>query len=262
MKLTIVMPAYNEETRISPTLEAYASFFEKKEIQAELDTEIFVVVNGTTDHTLDIVKLKQKNHPTINYVNLEQGGKGHALVEGFKHGIERKAELVGFVDSDMSTPAEAYYDLVRAMKGVDGAIASRWLKASVVKTKQTLLRRITSRTFNFIVRSLFSMPYRDTQCGAKLFRAESLKQVIPELGITRWAFDVDLIYRLRRKGCKIVEVPTTWEDNKNSKLNLFKVPIEMFSGVVRLRLINSPFNFVVRAYDAMPEVIKFHHTLL
>lgn len=258
MKLSIIMPAYNEERRIGRTLDAYSAYFETLRKTRKLDYEILIVINNTTDRTLEVVKKYQKSNKRILSLNLAEGGKGYAITEGFKDALKRDSDLIGFVDADLATPPEAYYALVKGLGNHDSAIASRWIPGSIIKTKQTLLRKLMSMGFNFWVRSLFLMPYRDTQCGAKLFRRKAVHAVVNELGITRWAFDVDLIHKIRKKRFRIKEVPTIWEDKKDSKLDIVKVPFEMFSGIVRLRLINSPFSFIVRAYDSLPGKNKFH----
>ncbi len=261
MRVSIVIPAYNEERRIGKTLEEYVRFFKYLKKDKILDFEIIIVINNTRDRTEEIVLSSCKKNQEVRCLNFREGGKGFAIVEGFKDALKRDNDLIGFVDADMATPPEAFYDLVRSVNKYDGIIASRWLKKSIVKTRQSFLRRVLSRGFNFLVRALFSMPYIDTQCGAKLFTKKTVEKIIGEIGITKWAFDVNLLYICRKKHLKIMEIPTIWEDKKDSKLDVTKVPIQMFSGIIRLRLINSPFNFVVRAYDKVPEIIKLHHKL-
>ncbi len=257
MRISIVIPAHNEEQRMQATLESYASYFSN--IGDEY--EVVVVLNATKDKTEEIVKSMQKKYPMIRYLNLKKGGKGYAVIEGCKDALERKAELIGFVDADMATPPQAFHDLIRHCGKADAVIASRWMKQSIVTTKQTLLRRFLSRGFNMLVRGLLFLPFHDTQCGAKIFTAEALKTIIPKIGLTNWAFDVELLYQLKRKGFQIKEIPTIWNDKKDSKLNIWKVPLEMFLGIARIRLINSPLAFIVRAYDSLPESLKLHHRL-
>ncbi len=255
--LSIIIPAHNEEHRIEPTLLTYAQFFrEKTKTNLIKDFEILGVLSACRDHTLYVVKTSQKKYEAIRFLNFIRGGKGFAILEGFKN---VQGSIVGFVDADMATPPEAFYDLVEHLDGYDGIIASRWLKGAQISTRQTLLRRITSRGFNFLVRSLFLMPYRDTQCGAKLFTKAVVREVVSDVGTTAWAFDVDLIYKIRKKKYRIREWPTTWNDKKESVLNLKKVPLQMFLGILRLRLLNSPFRFAIRFYDQLPEFIKVHH---
>lgn len=260
MKVAIVIPAYNEEKRIGKTLDAYSKYFTALEKKTKLKYEIIVVINGTTDSTEKVVKYYQKRNRSIRYLNLVKGGKGYAILEGFKIALEKKHDLIGFVDADMATPPEAFHALINQINSFDGVIASRWMKGSIIKTPQTLLRKITSRGFNMLVRLFLSLSFADTQCGAKLFTRNALSSVISSVGTTRWAFDIDLLYQLKRKGYKIKEIPTIWEDKKESKLNLTKVPFQMFAALVRLRLLYSPFRFLVVWYNKLPEKLKMHNT--
>src|SRR3972149_6124201 len=123
MKISIIIPAYNEEKRIGKTLQAYSKHFNSLAKGKNLDYEILVVINNTTDRTEEIVKKIQKKNKRIKYLNLKQGGKGYAIIEGFKDALKRKNELIGFVDSDMSTPPEEYARLALQMKNYDGIIA-------------------------------------------------------------------------------------------------------------------------------------------
>jgi len=255
MKVAVVMPARNEEKRIPRTLEAFLSYFKKIKKQG-IDCELIVVLNACTDNTLGAVKKFSKNKQ-LRILNFKQGGKGFAILEGFKDALKRENAFIGFVDADLATSPEAYYDLIKGIKEYDGAIASRGVEGAVVKTNLT--RGITHKGFNFLVRSILFLNFKDTQCGAKLFKRKAVEQVIDEIGLTQWAFDIDLLYRIKKKGFKIKEIPTTWNNIEGSKINLIKTPFKMFSGIMRLRLKNSPFKFVVRAYDLLPEKIKMRH---
>ena len=112
-----------------------------------------------------------------------------------------------------------------------------------------------------MVKFLFGLKINDTQCGAKLFKKQVIKRVITKLDLTRWAFDVDLLLKIKEKGCKIKEFPTRWEDSSNSKLNMYKAVIEMLLSLARLKLINSKLRFIISFYDSLPESIKIHHRL-
>ncbi len=251
--LSIIMPAHNEEKRIGPTLEAYVNFFSEKKKIENINYEIIVVNNASKDDTSGVIKQYAKKFKKIRYLDLEMAGKGYAVLEGFK---VAKGEFIGFVDADMSTPPIAFYDLYRNIKGYDGLIASRWLNSS--KTKRTLGKYVRSIGFNYLVRSLFLFPYRDTQCGAKIFKKHVIEELVNNVKSIKWAFDVNLLYLCRKKGFKIKEHPTIWYDKEGSKISS-KVPLQMAAAVIRLRLVHSPLRFIVKAYDKMPEKIKFHH---
>ncbi len=244
MKLSIVIPAYNEEKRIGRTLDLYAKYFVER---YDGQVEIIVVVNGSHDQTAAIAREFAGRFPQISIViEPEAIGKGGAVMLGFKHAT---GELVGFVDADASTPPGAFEDLVKQIGDTGLIIASRYLPGSVVEPRQALPRRVASRIFNLLVRTLFGMKIHDTQCGAKIFRREVAHAILPHLGITRWAFDVDLLFQVHRLGFTMKEIPTTWRDEGGSQLKITRASTEMFIAIVRLRLIYSPFNWVVKIYD-------------
>lgn len=258
--ISIVIPAHNEEKRIGKMLESYGSFFEEKRKNKELDFEILVVLNGCVDKTEEVIKIFSKKYPKIRYINFKESGKGFAIVEGFKDALKNKEnKLIGFVDGDLSTPPEAFYDLIKHIGKYDGIIANRWNKKSIVTPKQSQFRRFISRGYNLIVRTLFLFPYADTQCGAKLFKREVLEKNINKFGKSKWGFDIVLLYCLRKESnAKIKSIPTTWHDEAGSHINLKKTPLRMLASAVRLRLSHSPLNFIVRLYRKFPEKMKLH----
>ncbi len=250
-KLSIVIPAYNEEKRIGTTLEDYGKFFTER---LGNDVEIFVVLNGCRDHTLAVVQEYQRRFPVIHYIDIPGAiGKGGALIEGFKR---VDGEHIGYVDADHATKADAYYKLYEQINGYDGVIASRWIKGAKIRVRQTLGRRFASRAFNVFVRILFRITVVDSQCGAKLFTKKAIKSVVGKLGTTRWAFDIDLLYLLKKHGFQVIEVPTVWDDQAESRLKMHKVIPEMFLAIVRLRLLYSPFSFVVDAYNKVADLLR------
>ncbi len=248
-KISIVIPAYNEEKRIGGTLENYTKYFNSLFKNKNLDYEIIVVINNTTDRTKEIVKKNKKKNKKIRYLNLKPGGKGYAVIEGFKDALKRNSDLIGFVDADMATSPKEYFKLIENIKNHDGVIASRYLNGSVIEPKPTIQRKIAKWMFNSLVRALLFLPYRDTQCGAKIFKRKAVEQIINNLTMSKWAFDVDLLYEMGKKGFKIVEIPTKWFDKEYSTINFWKAGPWMTLGVLRLRLLNSPFKNLMRIYD-------------
>lgn len=236
MKLSIIIPAHNEENRIARTLEDYGKRYKK-------NSEIIVVLNGCKDDTLKIVKKFKKKYSQIRYIDFQQSGKGFALIEGFK---AAKGDLIGFVDADGSTNSKAFEDLIKKLGKYGGIIASRYLKGAIVSPKQPISRIIASRVFNFLIRILFGLKFRDTQCGAKLFKKEVIKEVLPKLGITEWAFDIDLLYQMKKANFKIKEIPTEWRDIEGSKINVRKTSTRMLLSIIKLRIIYSPFRKLLR----------------
>jgi len=244
MQLSIIVPAYNEEHRLAKMLDEYLPFFARSYGN---DFEMLVVINGSSDGTESIVNnYMVKFHQIRCIVEPRKIGKGGAIMLGF---AQAKGALVGFVDADGSTPPAAFQDLVDNIGQTDAIIASRWLCGAQVSPRQPWSRRMASRFFNMMVHLLFGLHFSDTQCGAKLIKNPAVRQILPNLGITRWAFDVDLLLQLRQAGYKIIEVPTVWHDVAGSRLEIGRISMEMFAAIFRLRLLYSPFKGVVGFYD-------------
>lgn len=233
--LLLLVPAYNEEKRIEPLLRDYAAYF-RKEYRGKF--EMVVVLNGCRDRTIDVVNAVAKDFPEIRALEFDAPiGKGGALIEGLK--LAPTADLIGYVDADGATPPHAFHDLVKRIHEADCVIASRWLPGAVLHQAQSNKRKIASRGFHFIVQTLFRMNIRDTQCGAKVMRREAAEKIHSSLRIADMAFDINLLYSLKRAGFTILEIPTEWTDKIGSKVTLGRTSLVMFLSVIRLRLIYS-----------------------
>lgn len=253
-KVVIVIPAYNEGDRIGKCLEDYIDFFGKLKKDKVIDYEIVVVLNGCKDNTNEVVESFRVNNKEVVILDFEESGKGFAVVEGFKEGLRMKGDLIGFVDADNATPSGAFYGLVRHINDYDGIIANRWDEESLVGKRDFYLR-LRSSVFNLVVRTLFLFNYRDTQCGAKLFTNEFIKKVHPKLGNSEWSFDVDLLFYARYFGFRIRSIPTEWHDKTGSKVSKW-TPGRMFFSVFRLRLVHSPFSFILRFHKKLPRKMQ------
>ncbi len=241
MKLSIVIPAYNEAVRLPPMLKAYAAYF--AEAYGD-DFELIVVPNNCSDETAEVARQVKARFAQIRILD-DPGrvGKGGAVMLGAR---EACGGLIGFVDADGATPPQAFDDLVRHIGGAGCIIASRWLKGADVQPKQPIQRRVASRIFNTLVNVLFGLGISDTQCGAKLFRRDVMAFVLENLGVTNWAFDVDMLFQVRRFGESIREVATVWHDQAGSKIRIVRSSSHMLVAIVRLRLFYSPFRGIIR----------------
>ena len=241
--LVLLIPAYNEEARIGPVLRRYAEYFRAHYAGR---FEIVVVLNGCRDNTMGVVEAAAAEFPEIRALEFARPiGKGGALIEGLK--LAQIADLIGYVDADGATAPDAFLDLVKHCRdGVDCAIGSRWLPGAVLIQSQSLKRRLFSRCFHIFVELLFRMHIKDTQCGAKVMRREAVEAVHSYLRIADVAFDINLLYSIKRAGFTIQEAPTVWTDQIGSKINLNKGSLGILLSVVRLRLIYSPFYALLR----------------
>ena len=136
--------------------------------------------------------------------------------------------------------------LFRSPAEHQAVIGSRWMPGSQVLVKQGFARRAASRGFNMLVRLLFGLHFKDTQCGAKVFAKRALDEVLGELETAHFAFDVELLHELKKRGYSIMEVPIVWENRPQSTLNLQWVVPEMFFAMLKVRLQDSPLRWMFK----------------
>lgn len=240
--LLLLIPAYNEEERLSPVLREYAEYF-RKHYQGKF--QLVVVLNGCKDDTIGVVKRAAADFPEISALEFPAPiGKGGALIEGLK--LAPLGDLIGYVDADGATSPAAFFELVKLWQKADCVIASRWLPGAVLHQQQTSKRQFASRVFHAIVQLLFRLNVKDTQCGAKVMRRGVVEKIHPLLRIADMAFDINLLYAVKRAGFTILEVPTEWTDKIGSKVVLGRTSLTMLLSVIRLRLVHSPFHPLLR----------------
>jgi len=234
--LLLLIPAYNEERRIEPVLRDYAAYFQKN---YSGKFQLVVVLNGCRDNTIAVVQKVAVEFPSISALEFAAPiGKGGAIIEGLK--LAPLADLIGYVDADGATAPAAFHDLTKHVGEADCVIGSRWLPGAVLHVEQTSRRQFASRIFHLIVDVLFQMHIKDTQCGAKVMKRQAVEKIHSSLRIADMAFDINLLYALKRAGFKVLEVPTEWTDKIGSKVTLFRTSLTMFLSVIRIWLIYSP----------------------
>lgn len=205
MNVVLVVPAYNEEQRIGVMLQDYLQHF-------DISVRLHIVLNACVDNTIGVVQDFQKKFPgRITYSQHSQAGKGRAVRMGWR---EVTGEFIGVVDADNSTPACEFEKLIHACQSntSNGAIASRYIQGAVIHDRVSLLRRFAGRVYRLVVKILFWLPYKDTQCGAKVFKQHVMQDILPYLQDDTMAFDVEVLSFCRLFGYQIVEVPTNWSE--------------------------------------------------
>jgi dolichol-phosphate mannosyltransferase len=221
---SLVIPAYNEENRIRPLFDAIAGF----------DGELIVVCDGT-DGTAQVIEEIQRTRPelTIRCLTFSRRlGKGGGVIAGLS---VARAPLVGFFDADGSTTMAEMMRLFSCLSDTDGAIGSRWVAGSTLTVRQGILRRLESRSFNFLIRVLFGLNFHDTQCGAKVFRKNAIDRILPAMVSRGFEFDVELLWRLHSAGCRVVEVPIEWQNKGDSRVRKRDM-MRMVGNLFRIRL--------------------------
>ena len=232
-KVQIIIPAYNEENRIEKTITEYVEYFRTQKM---LKTSFLIVANNCSDKTVAICRKLQQKFSEIEIMDLKAGGKGFAVKEGFSHSIKNKSfDLIGFVDADLATTPPYFYELITKIKDHDGAIASRYVKGARVWPKRPFLKRIGGKIYNFVLRNKFNIPFKDTQCGAKIFKSNVIESIAPFMQEKGWAFDLELLYLCQIFDAHIVEVPTTWSDMPGSHLSVSGSSKEFLSAPGRIK---------------------------
>ena len=221
---SLVIPAYNEENRIRHLFDSIGRF----------DGELIVVCDGT-DGTARVVEgiARRRTDLLVRCLTFDHRlGKGGGVIAGLS---AARAPLVGFCDADGSTTIPEMLRLFSCLEGHDAAIGSRWVDGSTLTVRQGILRRLESRSFNLLIRCLFGLDFHDTQCGAKVFRKTAIDAVLPEMVSRGFEFDVELLWRLRRAGFHIAEVPIEWQNKSDSRVRKRDM-MRMVAGLFRVRL--------------------------
>lgn len=191
----VVIPCYNEEERLlSSEFKAFA--------HKNLGYHLCFVNDGSTDNTLAVLEeLKEANPTNISVYNCEKnGGKAEAVRQGMLHLIkDQQFDYVGFLDADLSTDFRDFDDLVKTIENSDFKIVSgsRISRMGADITKESA-RKIISKTINLIIQTILGMPFKDTQCGAKIMDREIAATVFRKKFITKWLFDVEIFMRMRK----------------------------------------------------------------
>jgi dolichyl-phosphate beta-glucosyltransferase len=229
-QLSIVVPCYNEEQRLPRTIEQIERYLGGK----GLSYELILVDDGSSDGTRKIMDAAAERNRSVRLEALPQNrGKGRALAEGVA--AARGAEIL-VTDADLSTPIEEL-DKLRAelRKGAGVAIASRALRGSRVEVSQPIYRVLMGKAFNLLVQAVLLPGIWDTQCGFKLFRADVAHEVFAELTTDGFGYDPEVLYRAKKRGLKIAEVPVVWRNSAPTKVSPIKSSLDMFRHVLRIR---------------------------
>lgn len=231
--ISIVIPAYNEQTRITPTLETLFRFLD----QQPWETEVLVIDDGSTDNTVQVVGDMQALYPRLQlHAQPTNKGKGAAVKEGM---LRAKGRLRLFLDADGATPPQEMLKLYNAIEqGADIAIGSRALYSPDTTIKTHLHRRLMGRIFNNIVNILVLPGIRDTQCGFKMFTQAAAETLFPHQISQGFSFDVELLLLAQMASLDIVEVPINWTNIEGSKVDLIADSFSMILDILRFPYIH------------------------
>ena len=228
--LSIVIPCYNEEERLPHTVEQIERYLNSKDV----DYELILVDDGSADGTRMVMDAAAERNRFVRLEALPRNrGKGRALAEGVA--VAKGSEIL-VTDADLSTPIEELPKLQAELeKGAGVAIASRALRDSRVEVSQPVYRVLMGKAFNLLVQAVLLPGIWDTQCGFKLFRADVAHEAFAELTTDGFGYDPEVLYRAKRRGVRIAEVPVVWRNSAPTKVSPIKSSLDMFKHVLKIR---------------------------
>jgi glycosyltransferase involved in cell wall biosynthesis len=220
--LSVVVPAYDEEERIGPTLEAARAYLDAHVGTGRGAWELIVVDDGSADATAGLVAAAAAAEPRIRLLTSEHNrGKGHALRAGVLASTGRRVLLM---DADLATPMEELENLEKSFtdsadgEGIQAAVGSRAHPDARIERHQNRVREFTGRLGNRLIRAFAVPGIRDTQCGFKLFEGDRARAAFAASRLDGWGIDVEVLRYFRRQGWPVAEVPVRWSHQEGSKV--------------------------------------------
>lgn len=238
-KLSVVVPCYNEESRIADGFNHYWLYLKKQKYPWEL---IFVD-DGSSDKTWELIKKAAHGKKDIKVIHYSKNrGKGYAIIQGVK---KASGQIILFTDLDHSVPIEtieSFYPYFQ--KGYQVVIGSRRVSGAQILVHQHAAREFLGRGFTALVNLLIYHPVADATCGFKAFDSPQAKKIFNKITIYDWAFDAEILFLCKKFKIKLAQVPVIWRDAQGSKVS-FKTDItRSLLGLVKIRL-----NDFKKAYD-------------
>lgn len=233
--LSVVIPAYNEQERLPASLDKVAAFLNE---QVDGPSEILVVDDGSTDGTFESARRAgaglENDHLRVTVLdNGRNRGKGYSVRNGVS---QSRHPWILFTDADLSAPIEELPKLFAAVdeQGCDVAIGSRAVDRSLIGVHQSPFREAMGRVFNLAVRIGAGLPFKDTQCGFKLFSAEAAHDIFSRQLLEGFGFDVEVLYLAKKLGYSATEVPVRWDHCEGTKVRMFS-GADAFIDILRVR---------------------------
>ncbi len=227
--VNITIPVYNEEVALVNCIKTLRSFLQKN---VNFKWSILIADNASTDSTLNVAMELAKQYQDVTYSHIDIKGRGRALRKVW---LESKADIVSYMDVDLSTGLEAFPPLIESIENgnYDISIGSRLMHGSHIK--RSAKREFISRSYNLIIKLLFFCKFHDAQCGFKAASINTVKEIVPLVKNQKWFFDTEFLIIAEKKGYRIKEIPVEWTEDSGTTVNITSTVIEDLKGLMRLR---------------------------
>jgi len=243
LSISLILPAYNEASRLPATLDALACHLST---HPNLDCEVVVVDNDSSDGTGAIVRAAMADQPWLRLVHIGQRGKGYAVRAGMASATR---PITVFADADLSWPLDALEQFGLLAQHVPVVIGSREGHGAQ-RVAEPVHRHLMGRVFNMLVQCLLVPGVGDTQCGFKAFQADAARAIFGRQSIGGFGFDVEILYLARRLGYDMLVQPLRWEHRASSRVQPVRDSLRMLMDIMWVRL------RALRGYYAEPTPIS------
>lgn len=231
IKLSVIVPCYNERNRFTDGFQHYYSYLKRQNYSWEL---IFVN-DGSSDQTGKLIAAKTKIDKNVKLITYAKNqGKGYAITQGVKKAV---GKYILFTDLDHSVPIETVESFYKYFdKGFQVVIGSRRVMGAEIAVRQHLIRESLGRGFTMLVRLFVDWQVKDATCGFKAFENKIAKRLFQKVSIYDWAFDAELLYLCKKNHIKYAQAPVVWRNVRGSKVSLSKDILRSLIGLLRIRL--------------------------
>ncbi len=244
--LSIVIPIYNEEKRISPTIEKLLTYLSRQ----PFTREIILVDDGSDDKGIQLacasLDKAGENYQVVGYG--DNRGKGYALKQGI---LASQGKYVLFTDADLSTPIEDLDNMwLWFNEGFDIVQGSRKMPGAKIEAHQPWLRENMGKIFTMLSNAIVNLKVSDVTCGFKCYRGEVARNIYGLQRVYDWSFDAEIIHIARVNGYRLKEIPVRWHDERGTKVHLLRDSVRSFRGLLKIRK-NSREGYYAKTLEAV-----------
>lgn len=234
--LSIIIPAYNEASRLPDTLEKIAAFLATQSYEAE----VLVIENGSSDETLSIAEKFSEQHPQFRALHNDLNGKGRAVQRGM---LEAKGAYRFICDADLSMPIEQIARFLPPAHEKPAVVIGSREAPGAVRHEEPGFRHWGGRAVNLAIQIMALRGFYDTQCGFKLFRGDVAEEIFPKQTIMGWSFDIEVLFVACRHGYEIIEQPIDWYYADMSHVNPIRDALRLLLDLFVIR-----WNYLIGKY--------------